>query len=125
TVSFELTDLTGKSLGTASIPVPGNGQTAKFVSDIFPSVSLPLKGVLRVSTAGSSVAVAELRGRYNERGDFLMSTTPPTNENVAPPASAIVVPHIVNGGGFITQFILFSGAANQAASGELHLTYAN
>jgi hypothetical protein len=54
-----------------------------------------------------------------------MSTTPPTNESAAAPSGILVFPHIVNGGGFTTQFILFSGAANQAASGNLHLTYAN
>jgi hypothetical protein len=105
--------------------LPANAQVAEFVNDIFVGVSLPFQGVLRVSATGASVAVAALRGRYNERGDFLMSTTPPTNENAPAPTTQMVFPHIVNGGGFTTQFILFSGAANQSASGNLHLTYAN
>jgi hypothetical protein len=125
TVTFDLTDLNGNTLGSASTTIQGRGQVAKFLDELFPKVSLPVKGVLRISSAGAPVAVAALRGRYNERQDFLMSTTPPTNEAVPAVNALLVFPHIVNGGGFTTQFILFSGAANQTASGDLHLTYAN
>jgi hypothetical protein len=125
TVNFTLTDLAGNLLGTATQNVPASGQVAEFANDIFSTVSLPFQGVLRVSVSGGSVAVAALRGRYNERNDFLMSTTPPTNKNAPPANTPTVFPHIVNGGGFTTQFILFSGAANQSATGNLHLTYAN
>jgi hypothetical protein len=125
TVTLSLTDLNGNPVGTAApINVPVNGQLVAFVSDIFPNVSLPFKGVLRV-TSGSTLSAAELRGRYNERGDFLMSTTPPTNESATPSTAPLVFPQIANGGGFTTQFILFSGTLNQTASGDLHLTYAN
>jgi hypothetical protein len=127
TVTFSLTDLTGASLGTATANVPANGQLATFISGIFPNVSLPFKGVLRVSTTTgtTTVSVAELRGRYNQRGDFLMSTTPPTDENGPTSSAPSIFPHIVNGGGFTTQFVLFSGTKNQTAIGNLHLTYAN
>ncbi len=125
TVSFDLTDLNGNPLASTSIVVPGSGQMARFLDEVFPGISLPVKGVLRVSTAGSTVVVAALRGRYNERGDFLMSTTPPTNEMVPASAAPWILPQIANGGGFTTQFILFSGASNQTASGDLLLTYEN
>jgi hypothetical protein len=125
TVTFSLTDLTGKALGTTTLQVPANAQLAKFVTDMFSGISLPFKGVLRVSTSGSALAVAELRVRVNERGDYLTSTTPPTNENSTPSTAPVIFPQIANGGGFTTQFVLFSGTANQTASGVLHLTYAN
>jgi hypothetical protein len=120
-----LTDLNGTSLASTSISVPAGGQVARFLSEIFPAVGSPVKGILRVSTAGSPVSVAALRGRYNERGDFLMSTTPPTIESLPAATAPLIFPHIVNGGGFTTEFILFSGAANQTANGDLHLTYEN
>jgi hypothetical protein len=123
TVNFDLTDLSGNTLGSASTTIQGRGQVAEFLNEMFPNLSLPVKGVLRISTTGSPLAVAALRGRYNERQDFLMSTTPPTNEAVPAVNALLVFPHIVNGGGFTTQFILFSGAANQTANGDLHLTY--
>ena len=63
-----------------------------------------------------------LRGRYNERlpnADFLITTLPVINESGAPTAAELLFPHLVNGGGYTTQFILFSGTAGQASSGNL------
>jgi hypothetical protein len=125
TVTLGLTDLNGTSLASTSILVPAGGQVARFLSEIFPDVGSPIKGILRVSTAGAPVSLAALRGHYNERGDFLMSTTPPTIESLPAATAPLIFPHVVNGGGFTTEFILFSGAANQTANGDLHLNYEN
>jgi hypothetical protein len=125
TVNISLTDLTGNPLGTTSMNLPANGQVAKFVDELFPGVGTPFKGVLRLNTSGSPIAVAELRGHYNQLDNFLMSTTPPTDENAAAPTTALVFPQIANGGGFTTQFILFSGALGQSARGDLKLIYEN
>jgi hypothetical protein len=121
TVTLELTNLDGGAVGTpATVNVAANGQNAGFLHDFFPGISLPFKGLLRITTASAAgLSVVGLRGRYNERSDFLITTTPPTNE--ASPASAeeMLFPHLVNGGGYTTQFILFSGTAGQASSGNL------
>src|SRR5262245_20091181 len=85
TVNFELTRLNGTSTGlTGLLTVPANGQVAKFLTQIpgFESIQAPFQGVLRVSSTSSpaGIAVVGLRGRYNERGDFLITTTQPTAE---------------------------------------------
>jgi len=97
--------------------VPANGQVARFLYQIpgFPPV-VP-RGVLRIVSA-SEIAVVGLRGRYNERVDFLTSTMPAINEAAAAPVES-VFPHFADGGGYTTQFILFSGSAGQASSGDL------
>jgi len=68
-----------------------------------------------------------LRARYNERQplpDFLITTTPPTDENGQRATGELLFPHLVNGGdangSYTTQFILFSGTAGQTSSGNLH-----
>lgn len=121
TVNLELTDLTGASTGqVGTVTVPGNGQVAKFLHELFPGLSFPFKGVLRITGGGAAgLSVVGLRGRYNERGDFLITTTPPTNEATAASAAELLFPHLVNGGGYTTQFILFSGTAGQASNGNL------
>jgi hypothetical protein len=48
-----------------------------------------------------------------------MTTTPPTEENGNPITAELDFPDILNGGGFTTQFILFSGLKGQATSGNL------
>jgi hypothetical protein len=123
-VTFELTNLNGSTTGLpapATISVPGSGHTGKFLAQIFPSVPNPFKGVLRITSA-SAISVVGLRARYNERGTaeaFIITTTPPTLETAPASSTESLFPHLVNGGGYTTQFVLFSGTAGQASSGNL------
>jgi hypothetical protein len=121
TVNLELTGLDGGSTGlTAALTVPGNGQVAKFLHEAFPGLTFPFKGILRISGGqAEGLSVVGLRLRSNERGDILVTTTPPTNEGSPPSAAELLFPHLVNGGGYTTQFILFSGTAGQASTGTL------
>ena len=119
TVNFELTSMTGASTGlTASLVVPASGHASRFVHELFPALGLPFRGILRVSSSSAVVPVS-LRTRYNERGDFLITTTPAANEASASTTSELIFPHIVDRGGYTTQFILFSGAAGQTSTGTL------
>jgi len=121
TVNLELFKLDGSSTGlVGTMSVPANGQQATFLNQIpgFQSVGLPFQGVLRASST-ANISVLGLRGRYNERGDFLMTTTPPTDEAAPASTSPLFVPHLADGGGFTTQFVLFSGTAGQSSSGTL------
>lgn len=122
-VNFELTTLAGTPTGlSGGMTIPSNGQTGLFLSEIpgFVSLPVPFQGVLRASTASSGgISMVGLRGRYNERGDFLVTTTPPVLENSSPTADELLFPHFAYGGGYTTQFILFSGYAGQTSAGMI------
>ena len=124
-VTFELSNLDGSSVGVASnVPVPGSGQISMFLDQIaaFSALSDPFQGVLRVSTASApGISVVGIRARYNERGDFLITTIPSVDESGAATQGGALFPHFVDGDGSTTQFILFSGLAGQASSGVLKL----
>jgi hypothetical protein len=120
TISFGLTNLDGTPAGSGgTMTVPAAGQIDMFLNQIpgFSSIPPSFKGILRIS--GANVFVTGLRGRYNERGDFLMTTTTPVDENAPPSSSELVFPQVPDGGGFTTQIILFSGTAGQSTSGAL------
>ena len=121
TVTFDLTGFDGSSLASTSVLIPANGELAEFISDIFSTqtTAKPLYGILRITTTASSVSAVGLRGRYNERGDFLITTIPAVSEAVPAASDDLFFPEIVNGGGFATQFVLFSGAAGQQSSGTV------
>jgi hypothetical protein len=107
TVTLQLTHMTGVALGApVTITVPGNGQVAQFISQLFPGLPRPFRGFLKV-TGISPVNVTSLLCRYNERLDFLFTTTPPRDEDRIQPTSPMLFPHIVSGGGFTTQFVIF------------------
>jgi hypothetical protein len=128
-VLFELTTITGVSTGlTTSVVLPGNGQLVMFLDEIpgFAGVPNPFQGVLRISTSSSAgMTVVGLRGRYNERQDFLITTTQPTNEAAAVNLPEQFFAHFADGGGYTTQFILYNGSANQPSSGVIRFVGQN
>jgi hypothetical protein len=123
TVTFELTKLDGSSAGVApvSFTLAGSGQIAKLLNDLFPSLPIPFKGVLRITTNSSGLSAVGLRSHVNERGDFLITTTPPTAETARAPSTPLLLPDFLDGGGYTTQIILFSGFTGQTAAGTVQL----
>jgi predicted outer membrane repeat protein len=120
-VAVELFRLDGSAIGlTGTLVVQAGGQTAKFLSQIpgLESLALPFKGVVRVSSL-SAISVIGLRCSYNERNDFLFTTMPPMDESATATDAELVFPHFVQGGGYTTQFVLFSGSPGQQTSGAM------
>jgi hypothetical protein len=115
-VSFDVTTLDGVSMGLHDeLVIPPGGQIASFVNEIpgLRTLPVPFQGVLRIS-APIPVSVIGLRGRINERADFLLTTVPGVNENddyftQTLRNSNFVFPHFADGGGYTTQFVLYSG----------------
>jgi hypothetical protein len=119
TVNFELTGLDGFNTGlTASLVVPASGHVSKFVHELFRGLNLPFRGILRITSA-STIVVVSLRVRYNERGNFLITTTPVANEGSPSTTAESIFPQIADQGGYSTQFILFSGVFGQRTTGTL------
>jgi hypothetical protein len=123
TVTLQLLSLAGTPTGLAGqIVVPPQGHVATFLSQIngFQNVTGNLKGLLEIS-ASAGIYTMGLRGRYNERGDFLMTTTEPVDENAPVSTSPLYFPQLAAGGGFTTQLILFNTSGGQLASGSLQM----
>jgi hypothetical protein len=110
TARFDLVRMDGSSTGlTGTLSIPPSGQRALFLDEApgFETLPKPFKGFVRITTTNNAdLAIVGLRGRLNERSDFLVTTTPPVNENAVANATAIF-PQVVNGGGFTTQVVLY------------------
>ena len=120
-VNFELTALDGTGFRTGSAAVPGNGQIAVLLNQILGFENLSdFQGILRITTSSTAgLSVVGLRGRTNERGDYLITTTAPVNENASQSTAELFFPHFADGGGYTTQFILFGGSPTQLPDGAL------
>ena len=81
----------------------------------FANLPLPFRGVLRLSS-NVPITVVALRGHYNERGEFLVATTPAVAENSVTPSPEFIFPHIVNGGGYTTEFQLVNRAGRSSGT---------
>ncbi len=117
TADLRRIDGTSAGLQPATVAMPANGHAGIFVNQLFPSLTLPFRGVLRL-TSPTSISVAGIRGRTNERNEFLLTTTPPSGL-AATESSGLFFPHLVDGGGYTTQIVVM-GSASSDASGVLH-----
>jgi hypothetical protein len=126
-IRLELKGLTDSAFGSsgrvATITIPANGQRTFFINQIegFQQMPTPFQGVLRVGAVSNDpVSLMGIRGRYNERGDFLVTTTPPIPEDFFDrPRTELVFPHFVTGGGYATQFIVFGVFPELTSSASL------
>jgi hypothetical protein len=119
TVNFELTSMDGLNSGlSATVVVPAFGHSSKFIHELFPSLGLPFSGILRASSS-DLISMVSLRIRYNERRNLLITTIPATNEASPATGADLIFPHILDRGGYTTQFILFNYVPNQTPSGTL------
>jgi hypothetical protein len=95
-----------------------------YMDQFFPGLAGgALQGVVRITTDLSGISVVGLRGRVNNRlpdPDVLLATIPPTEENNLPGSEDRFFPQLVNGYGFKTQIILYSGTSGETSVGNVH-----
>jgi hypothetical protein len=114
-VFLELMDLSGRPAGfTGTMVIPPFGQLSRFLKEIpgFEAVPLPFRGALQVSTvAPEGISVVGLRGRLNERSDFLVSTVLSAEQGEA--LSETLAP-VVEGAGYSTEIVLSNNSSSSA-----------
>jgi hypothetical protein len=115
-VKLELINFSGASIASTTLTLAPRAQISKFLTELpeFQAVRAPFQGLLRVAST-TPVAVVGFRGRNNERGDFLIATTPPTPESSSAVAQ-LLFPHFADGGGYTTQFVIFSALPSTTTS---------
>jgi hypothetical protein len=122
TVIIEVKNMDGNTGLIGTLAIPGNGQRSLFLNQIpgIQSLLTPFRGMLQL-TSFAPITIVGLRARYNERNDLLITTTPPGDEGVPPPAAGLYFPHFADAGGYSTQFVLFSAQPGQRPSGTFQL----
>jgi hypothetical protein len=115
-VLLELMDLSGRPTGfSGTIVIPPLGQHARFFKEIpgFDGVARPFRGILQVSTgAPEGISVVGMRGRYNGRSDFLLSTVLSVEQGEAVPERDFAP--VVEGSGYSTELVLLNSSGSSA-----------
>jgi hypothetical protein len=114
--AFQMDGVTPAGTSLGPLQLPGSGHDAKFADKLIDGLPDGFTGVLDVFS-NSPFAALTLRSLVNERDDFLMTTFPIADATRSAP-SPIVFPHIADGGGYVTEFILLdpTGAADTSIS---------
>jgi hypothetical protein len=122
-VKLDLTGIDGTPTGrTATIEIPANGEIANYVNGVpgFENLPVPFQGILRITALdGPGVASVGLRAKFNERFQYLATTTGPIVEDAGTP-NQLIFPHIAAGGGYSTEYIMVARITGQGAAGTLH-----
>ena len=121
TVTLTLVKLDGTATGLSStftLPAKGHMATYLHQMDDFKTMPNPFQGILKVHATGPGVVLFGMRGRISENGTYVGTTTGPIKENPGG-GSTVIFPHILDGGGYATQIILFGDPSGQATTGTL------
>jgi hypothetical protein len=121
-VAFDFVSIDGNSAGTSGVlRLLAHGQIHSSILELPGAENLPrpFQGTLHIASAVPVAAVA-IRARYNERGDFLLSTTPPAPSDAVDPQDEAFIPQILDGGGYNTQIVIFGGADEAPSSGNIY-----
>jgi hypothetical protein len=112
--AYQLDGSTQAGITPEPITLGALSQFAAFVSQLIAGLPSHFRGVLDITSDSPFVAMT-MRSLINERGEFLLTTFPVADMN-QPAPSPIVIPQIVDGGGFTTEFILLSPGASSVAT---------
>jgi predicted esterase len=109
--AFQKDGITLASGRQGVLPLAQSGHDAKFADQFISNLPADFTGILDIK-APTPFAAITIRSLYNEREDFLLTAFPVADSTRLAPAP-VVFPHIADGGGYATQFILLSpqGAA--------------
>jgi photosystem II stability/assembly factor-like uncharacterized protein len=116
--AFEKDGVTEAGASQRVLQLTAGGYDAEFADQFIAGLSSGFTGVLDISSALPFAALT-LRSLLNERHDFLMTTFPVADANHAAP-SPVVFPHIADGEGYATEFILLSPGAESGNTLRLY-----
>jgi len=121
TVTLKMIGFDGTDSGRSSvIALPPKGHLSRFLYEIPGFENLPptpYLGVVYATTSQPGVTFAGFRARYNEREQFTITATGPLKD--VGESVPVVFPHLVDGGGYATQFIVINGTGGSGAIGTI------
>jgi enterochelin esterase-like enzyme len=116
--AFQKDGVTPVGVSQGPLPLAELGHDAKFAEQLISGLPENFTGVLDISSPTAFAAIT-VRSLYNERDDFLLTTFPVADATRMAPYP-IVFPHIADGGGYVTQFILLDPQGVTEASLSLY-----
>jgi hypothetical protein len=111
---------TGATVHSGLFSIPAHQQVAAFLDDPLFGGPSSMIGTFEFDSTGPVAAIA-LRGLYNERSEFIMSTTPVVDRLITQEQAETEISHFADGAGWASQVVLFNPGPDEAA-GEIRWT---
>jgi hypothetical protein len=133
-VVYTLRDVEGNIIAPGHGTVPKAGHMACFIDELKrvgasdfnlpPDFQNTVQFASLEISSDQPVSVLALRGTTNQRGEFLITTTPVADLTKAPGTNGLYFPHFVDGGGYTTSVILLN-TSDSTESGTLEILNSN
>ena len=126
-VTLTLVKLDGTPTGlSTTFTLAAQGHISNYVHRLaaFSSIPNPFQGVMLVHATGPGVVAFAMRQRISENGTTVGTTIGPLKENPGSDTT-VIFPHVLDGGGYGTRFILLSDPAGPGTSGTLSFANEN
>jgi hypothetical protein len=120
-VTLTLVNMNGTPTGlSTTFNLVARGHISTYVHRLagFAAIPNPFQGILLVHATGPGVVAFGMRERISESDNLVGTTTGPIKEN-AGGGNKVIFPHILDGGGYATRFILLSEPSGSGTSGVL------
>jgi streptogramin lyase len=111
--AFQSDGITEIGASQGQLQLSANGHSAHFAGELITGLPAEFTGVLDI-VSETPFAALTMRSLTNERNDFLLATFPIADMTAEAP-SPIIFPHIADGGGYVSQFILI-GAGGESST---------
>src|SRR5262249_55680414 len=96
-VRYDVTDVNGVVIKSGVFSVATHGQLAAFLNQTPFSVAAPFEGTVAFSAQGTAY-ITPFRALTNERGEFLFTPVPVTDNSFI--STGFYIPHFADGGGW-------------------------
>jgi len=124
-INVEIRTLSGALRDTVQFDLPPFGQKSLFLDELQGvNTGSFFQGTIQVSSL-LSIAATLVRTRVNERGDFLVASTPPDNTADANLSIESFFPIFAVGGDAEMEFVLMNAQASGTGSGSMHFVAPN
>jgi hypothetical protein len=126
-VTLTLVRMDGTSTGlSTTFTLAAQGHISNFVHRLagFSSMPNPFQGVMLVHATGPGVVALGMRERLSENGSLVGTTTGPIKENPGS-GTTVIFPHVLDGGGYGTRFILLADSSGTGTSATLNFANEN
>jgi hypothetical protein len=115
TVTLSFTNLAGEFVASNSLPLGPQGRIAASIDALLSTLPDTMQGILRITSDIPTLSVASLRSR-----DIAFTAITPTLETGTPTSEERILPKILDGGGFTTAIVIYSGSAGETSQGDLN-----
>jgi hypothetical protein len=118
-IQYDARDVNGVVIKSGVFTVPPGGQLSAFLDQSPFNVAAPFEGTVTLTAQGPTPYITAFRTLTNERGEFLFTPVPITDNSFG--STRFYIPHFADGGGWSTEVVLVNPGGTNVQTGVISI----